>query len=287
MNTLVVLTPRLISVFFLLLIIYYFFAILGMEVFQGRVSEGCCSNASYNVGDYYAGSQNDTTTNVYYLNNFDDLLRSYVTLFILMVVNNWYIIMEGFASEVPHHWPARIYFMCFYIVTLVVLQVVIAFIVEAFVLQLEQSNRMKDKRKKILERHISVADDSDCVEDEHRKKEVRIVLVSEDIAKLKYVTTYIDERSQNDQFSLNRFVRRTRRKKLPTNTQRDMQYSGRRLRTKDDLHLWNYRADIQQWIEEQDDAFRQVESSVQHRTDPTFKKRLWECSKKVLTYLLE
>ena len=35
------------------------------------------SNASYNVGDYYAGSQNDTTTNVYYLNNFDDLLRSY------------------------------------------------------------------------------------------------------------------------------------------------------------------------------------------------------------------
>ena len=53
--------------------------------------------------------------------------------------------------------------------------------------------------------------------DEHRKKEVRIVLVSEDIAKLKYVTTYIDERSQNDQFSLNRFVRRTRRKKLPTN----------------------------------------------------------------------
>ena len=36
-----------------------------------------CSNASYNVGDYYAGSQNDTTTNVYYLNNFDDLLRSY------------------------------------------------------------------------------------------------------------------------------------------------------------------------------------------------------------------
>ena len=47
----------------------------------------------------------------------------------------------------------------------VVLQVVIAFIVEAFVLQLEQSNRMKEKmKKKILERHLSVVDDSDCVE---------------------------------------------------------------------------------------------------------------------------
>ena len=29
------------------------------------------------VGDYYQGSRNDTTTAVYYLNNFDNLLRSY------------------------------------------------------------------------------------------------------------------------------------------------------------------------------------------------------------------
>ena len=49
----------------------------------------------------------------------------------------------------------------------VVLQVVIAFIVEAFVLQLEQNNRKKTKQnKKILERRISVTDDTDCVEGE-------------------------------------------------------------------------------------------------------------------------
>ena len=42
---------------------------------------------------------------------------------------------------------------------------VIAFIVEAFVLQLEQTNLMKEKmKKKILERHITVVDDTDCVE---------------------------------------------------------------------------------------------------------------------------
>ena len=45
---------------------------------------------------------------------------------------------------------------------------VLAFTVEAFVLQLEQSKREKEKakmtKKKILERTISVTDDTDCVE---------------------------------------------------------------------------------------------------------------------------
>ena len=36
-----------------------------------------CSNASYGVYTYYNGSLNGTDSNVYYLINFDDLLRSY------------------------------------------------------------------------------------------------------------------------------------------------------------------------------------------------------------------
>ena len=52
--------------------------------------------------------------------------------------------------------------------------------------------------------------------DEQHKKKRKIVLVSEDLAKLKYVTTYINEYSQKNQFSFfNRLVRRFRRKKLP------------------------------------------------------------------------
>ena len=41
---------------------------------------------------------------------------------------------------------------------------VIAYIVEAFVLQLEQSTHMKQKMKKIIERPITVVDDSDSIE---------------------------------------------------------------------------------------------------------------------------
>ena len=48
------------------------------------------------------------------------------------------------------------------------LQVVIAFIVDAFVLQLQQNSQKKMKQKKILERNIYVvaADDADCIEGE-------------------------------------------------------------------------------------------------------------------------
>ena len=43
-------------------------------------------------GSYYDRSSAD---GLYYLNNFDNLLRSYVTLFELMVVNNWHVTMQG------------------------------------------------------------------------------------------------------------------------------------------------------------------------------------------------
>lgn len=48
----------------------------------------------------------------------------------------------------------------------VVLQVVISFIVEAFVLQLEEETHRKEKeqKKKLLERNLQIVDDTDCVE---------------------------------------------------------------------------------------------------------------------------
>ena len=78
-------------------------------------------------------STTDATPNVYWLNNFETLYSSFgiimtrhmtlhdhhmkschiVTLYELMVVNNWFIIMEGFVSTTS--WAARIYFILFWI----------------------------------------------------------------------------------------------------------------------------------------------------------------------------
>ena len=42
-NTLAILTPRIISIMILLILVYYFYAIIGMEVFRGKVYQGCCN----------------------------------------------------------------------------------------------------------------------------------------------------------------------------------------------------------------------------------------------------
>ena len=85
MNTMIDLVPRLLSVLVLILIIYYCFAIIGMEFLNGKVEQGCCTDALYSVGDYYKDNSSVTSQNVYYLINFDNILYSYGKSFLLLV----------------------------------------------------------------------------------------------------------------------------------------------------------------------------------------------------------
>lgn len=128
------------SVSIVVLVVYYNFAILGMELFSSYDLMNCCKNT--NFGQYFAYSPNSTLNGYYYLNNFTNIISSYVTLFELMVVNNWYIIMDGYAF-VSSEW-SRIYFMTFYIVTLVVITIVVAFVLETFLFRIQYRHKMGD-----------------------------------------------------------------------------------------------------------------------------------------------
>lgn len=66
-----------------------------------------------------------------------------VTLFELTVVNNWFIVMNGYASVV--HPATRIYFILFYLTTMVVLTIVVASVLEAFRFRI-QYKRQTTKR---------------------------------------------------------------------------------------------------------------------------------------------
>lgn len=100
-----------------------------MELFSKYDLKNCCVNTT--VEDFYRFSENSTSAiGYYYLNSFPDLLTSGVTLFELTVVNNWFIIMDAFAS-VAGPW-SRIFFMSFYLFTMVVLTIVVASVLEAF-----------------------------------------------------------------------------------------------------------------------------------------------------------
>jgi hypothetical protein len=70
-----------------LLVVFFPFAIVGMQAFAGTVSKCDAScGAEYSL---VAGSEG-----YYQLNSFDNVGRAYVTLFELMIVNNWHLIME-------------------------------------------------------------------------------------------------------------------------------------------------------------------------------------------------
>uniref|UniRef100_A0A8C0AEV8 Voltage-dependent calcium channel protein TPC1 n=1 Tax=Bos mutus grunniens TaxID=30521 RepID=A0A8C0AEV8_BOSMU len=146
LDTMFELLPRMASLGLTLLIFYYSFAIVGMEFFYGILYPNCCNTST--VADAYrwlnhsVGNRTVVEEGYYYLNNFDNILNSFVTLFELTVVNNWYIIMEGVTSQTSH-W-SRLYFMTFYIVTMVVMTIIVAFILEAFVFRMNYSRKNQD-----------------------------------------------------------------------------------------------------------------------------------------------
>ncbi|XP_061624134.1 two pore channel protein 1 isoform X2 [Phyllopteryx taeniolatus] len=146
LDTMFELFPRMASLGLTLIIFYYSFAIVGMELFADVIYPNCC-NAS-TVADSYKqinvthGNKTVLEEGYYYLNNFNNILSSFVTLFELTVVNNWYITMEGVTS-MTSHW-SRLYFMTFYIVTMVVMTIIVAFILDAFVFRMNYSRKNRE-----------------------------------------------------------------------------------------------------------------------------------------------
>ncbi|XP_042876228.1 two pore calcium channel protein 1-like [Penaeus japonicus] len=141
-QTLVILLPRVMSAIVVIIITYYFFAIIGMELFSQYDMKNCCVNTT--VEQFYKDDNTTVYVNYYYLNNFDDLFKAGVTLFELTVVNNWFIIMEGYAA-VGGQW-SRLFFMVFYLVMMVVMSVVVAFILEAFTFRMQYNQTVQEDK---------------------------------------------------------------------------------------------------------------------------------------------
>ncbi|XP_046858166.1 two pore channel protein 1-like [Xenia sp. Carnegie-2017] len=136
-DSLRILLPSLVNLGIVIILFYYFFAIIGMEIFAGVDLKSCCRNDSI----LYQYEENG----YYYLNNFNNFYHSFVTLFELTAVNNWHVIMEGFAQATTE-W-SRIFFMIFYIVILAVMTIVVAFILDAFTFSIKFQSKHQNVRR--------------------------------------------------------------------------------------------------------------------------------------------
>lgn len=130
LNTLVNILPSLFTYGGILFIVYYFFAIIGMELFHGKIHTNYgsdnCGNSKL-TGSEFADHN-------YCHCNFNDLSSAMVLLFQLMLVNQWHVITSGHVA-VTSEW-AKLFFLAFHIMCIIiVLNIFIAFILEAFMLE--------------------------------------------------------------------------------------------------------------------------------------------------------
>nr|XP_046206876.1 two pore channel protein 1 isoform X2 [Oncorhynchus gorbuscha] len=231
LDTMFELFPRMASLGLTLIIFYYSFAIVGMEFFADVVYPNCC-NAS-TVADSYRqinvtiGNRTVLDEGYYYLNNFNNILSSFVTLFELTVVNNWYITMEGVTSMTTH-W-SRLYFMTFYIVTMVVMTIIVAFILDAFVFRMNYSRKNKEPL-------LDPEDENGIVFEAEVSRD-------EALATLElYKKTCPGLSSLNSLQGVLLAMDRSGSSSLV--------YLGRRSRTKSDLSMKMYEEEIQEWYAE-------------------------------------
>ena len=103
-----------------ILCVFYLFALIGMEMFGGKVYQQ----------NFHIYSDPNLPTD-YIFNNFNDFGGGLMTLFELMVVNNWQVITTLFTDTTSNY--VRWYFVMFYILAAVIsLNLMVAFVIDMF-----------------------------------------------------------------------------------------------------------------------------------------------------------
>ncbi|KAK3184137.1 hypothetical protein Dsin_031423 [Dipteronia sinensis] len=113
---------------------------LGVQIFGGIVNAGNSKLEQTGLAD-----------SDYLLFNFNDYPNGMVTLFNLLVMGNWQVWMQSY-KELTGTWWTIIYFVSFYLITvLLLLNLVVAFVLEAFFaeieMELENSERCEEEDK--------------------------------------------------------------------------------------------------------------------------------------------
>mmetsp|Transcript_26389 Transcript_26389/g.30907 ORF Transcript_26389/g.30907 Transcript_26389/m.30907 type:complete len:148 (+) Transcript_26389:1120-1563(+) len=102
--------------------IFYVFAQAGMIMFGGEIKE-----------DSPEIVHDSSIPDNYYLMNFNDLMSSFVTLFVLIVVNNWYVIVAMVVDVKGGSTAYRYFFVIFYYFGVIIgLNIIVAFAIDMY-----------------------------------------------------------------------------------------------------------------------------------------------------------
>ncbi|XP_045185027.2 uncharacterized protein LOC123543029 [Mercenaria mercenaria] len=119
----------------ILFIIFYIFAIIGIEVFQGKINDHTHNVTNETLEEMYCGAL-ELKGSAFYESrycslNFNDFISSVLVLSTILFENNWHILTQGYVLVAGK--AARIYFAVFFMcVSVVVMNIVTAFVVDMF-----------------------------------------------------------------------------------------------------------------------------------------------------------
>ncbi|XP_067115529.1 two pore segment channel 3 [Osmerus mordax] len=161
-NTLIKIGPTILTFGQLIVVVYYIFAMVGMELFKGRIN--FFPEDSTDPEKEYCGNPLLKGTafarNNYCKNNFNNVISSFVLLLELTVVNQWHVLSSGYTAVT--HVSARIFFVLFHIVVvIIIINIFIAFVLEAFFVEytVDKSHLQTSLEKKIEELGLGVEQD--------------------------------------------------------------------------------------------------------------------------------
>lgn len=98
--------------------VFFIYALIGELFFGGLIST------------HSAQTKDPSIPVLYYLMNFNDFASAIITLFALMVINNWYQTTNMLCAVVGNKWPRLYTFSFIMIIVWIMLSVLIAFVLE-------------------------------------------------------------------------------------------------------------------------------------------------------------
>jgi len=177
-DTIAQIMPAISSYGTMIILVFYSFSVVGMWAYSGLITtDGEFTNYTgsvYQVGSpYYLGLHRENPKlegsefagGGYYNNNFNNYQHATITLFEMMVVNQWHVIVEGISLVSEQRTLTRFFFIVFHLfVVVVMVNIFMAFILEAFlhVMIAEEEERkgrsfdsVEDKLQKIMKEEIA------------------------------------------------------------------------------------------------------------------------------------
>ncbi|XP_008939639.1 PREDICTED: two pore calcium channel protein 1-like, partial [Merops nubicus] len=162
MNTLINIVPTMLTFGGLTLVVYCVFAIIGMELFHGKIQFFPANSNAPHALECGNPALKDSlfARGKYCKNNFNNFASSFIVLMELTVVNQWHVFANGFASVTAP--PAKLFFIAFHIVmVIIIVNIFVSFILEAFFVEysLEKSEVETAIEQKIQELGMGVQED--------------------------------------------------------------------------------------------------------------------------------